>query len=254
MWRWPTVQAQKDKNAKSKSKVNTLHAKLISLAAEKWADLSLNSSLADVVSSAKKDGVTADVIERAIKRGAGLDKDAAKVEEIYYEGYAAGGVAIVLRALTDNRNRTAPSIRHIFSAFGGNMAESGAVTGFAFDFVGSIKVAPGADIEALEMAIMETDALDYSLEDLTITTTRENLLAVKKTLENAGQIIESSMLAYIPKNYVPVTDFDQALKLYGMLAAFEEEEDTEIVWNTADISEALWKEVQEFVESKRFRT
>ena len=160
----------------------------------------------------------------------------------------------MLRALTDNRNRTAPSIRHIFSAFGGNMAESGAVTGFAFDFVGLIKIAPGADIEALEMAIMDTDALDYSLDELTVTTTRENLLTVKKALEAAGQIIESAMLAYIPKNYIPVTDFDQALKLYSMLDAFEDEEDTEIVWNTADISETLWKEVQEYVESKRFRT
>lgn len=254
MWRWPTVQAQKDKNAKAKAKVNTLHAKLISLTAEKWTDPSLNSSLADAISSAKKDGVTSDVIERAIKRGAGLDKDSAKVEEIFYEGYAPGGVAVVVRALTDNRNRTAPNIRHIFSAFGGNMAESGAVTGFAFDYVGKIQIGWTQDLDTLEMAIMETEATDYSLSDLTVISTRENLLSVKKSLEKAGIMIESASLAYIPKNYVPLTDFDQALKLYGMLEAFEEDEDVEIVWNTADISEELWQEVREYTEARRFRT
>lgn len=88
----------------------------------------------DAIHIAKKDGVTADVIDRAIARGAGLDKDAKKVEEIFYEGYAPGGVAIIVRTLTDNRNRTAPNIRHIFSAFGGNLGETGSVSSFLFDY------------------------------------------------------------------------------------------------------------------------
>jgi transcriptional/translational regulatory protein YebC/TACO1 len=128
------VAGKKEANAKVKAKVNTLHAKLISIAAEKGADPSLNSTLADAIHSAKKDGVTADVIERAIKRGAGLDKDALKVEEVFYEGYGPGGVALIVRSLTDNRNRTAPNMRHIFSAFGGNLGETGTVSNFAFDF------------------------------------------------------------------------------------------------------------------------
>ncbi|MBP9812746.1 YebC/PmpR family DNA-binding transcriptional regulator, partial [Candidatus Gracilibacteria bacterium] len=165
MGRGPTVQAQKDKNAKVKAKVNTLHAKLISIAAEKGADISQNNALADVIHAAKKDGVTADVIDRAIRRGAGLDKESAKVEEIIYEGYAPGGVAVIVRALTDNRNRTAPSIRHIFSAYGGSLGETGTVSNFAFAFHGVIVIREYKSSEELELAVMETSAEDYRIED-----------------------------------------------------------------------------------------
>ena len=166
-----------------------------------------------------------------MKRGAGLDKDSAKIEEIYYEGYAPGGVAIIVRALTDNRNRTAPSMRHIFSAF-------------------------GEDMDALEMAIMETDAQDYTEEDgmIVIRTGKQSFAAVKSSLESAGYTIETSSLGYRAKNYTEVTDFDNALKIYKMLEEFDDDEDVETVWNTADISDALWTEVETFVESRKFRT
>lgn len=95
-----------------------MHAKMISLATERGADPKENNALADVITDAKKAGVTIDVIDRAIRRGAGLDTSEKKVEEIFYEGYLSGGVAIIIRALTDNRNRTAPSMRHIFSTYG----------------------------------------------------------------------------------------------------------------------------------------
>ena len=256
MWRWPTVAAQKDKNAKTKSKVFTIHAKLISLAAEKWADVGLNSSLADAIHSAKKDWVTADVIDRAVKRGAWLDKEAGKIEEIYYEGYAPGGVAVIVRALTDNRNRTAPNMRHIFSAFGGNMGESGSVSNFAFDYVGLITIEMPTDMDAFEMAILDTDALDYTEEsgDIVIKTDKTAYISVKSAIEQAGYTIKSSTLGYSAKNYTEVTDFDNALKIYKMLEEFWDDEDVENVWNTADISDTLWEEVVKFVESRKFRT
>jgi len=163
MWRWPTVAWQKEASAKAKSKTYAIHSKLIAIAAEKWADPGQNNSLADAIHTAKKDGVTADVIDRAIKRGAGLDKDNIKVEEIFYEWYAPGGVALIIRALTDNRNRTAPSIRHIFSAFGGNMGETGSVSNFLFDYKGQITVARPTDMDAFEMAILDTEAEDYKI-------------------------------------------------------------------------------------------
>jgi transcriptional/translational regulatory protein YebC/TACO1 len=97
--------------------VFTIHSKLIALAAERGSDPTINTLLADAIADAKRAGVTTDVIDRAVKRGAGLDKDSQKVEEIFYEGYAPGGVAVIVRALTDNHNRTAPNMRHIFSAF-----------------------------------------------------------------------------------------------------------------------------------------
>jgi YebC/PmpR family DNA-binding regulatory protein len=256
MWRWPTVAAQKDKNAKTKSKVFTIHAKLIALAAEKWADVSLNTALADAIHTAKKDGVTADVIDRAVKRGAGLDKDGGKIEEIFYEGYAPGGTAIIVRTLTDNRNRTAPSMRHIFSAFGGNMGETGSVSNFAFDYVGLIILEMPTDMDTFEMAILDTDAQDYVEEDgqMVVKTDKHTFLGVKAALEKAGYTIVSSTLGYSARNYTEVTDFDNALKIYKMLEEFSDDEDVENVWNTADISDALWAEVEAFVASKRFRT
>lgn len=256
MWRWPTVAAQKDKNAKAKAKVNTLHAKLITLAAEKWADPWQNNALADAIHSAKKDGVTADVIDRAIKRGAWLDKDSAKVEEIIYEGYAPGGVAVIVRALTDNRNRTAPNIRHIFSAFGGNLGETGTVSNFAFDYKGVIQIDNIEDTDALELVIMETLAEDYSFEwgTATIITDRTHLVETRKKLEEGGYTITKASFEYLPKNYIEVTDGENALKIYKMLEEFEDDEDVEVVWNNADISDVLWDTVKEKVEASKFRT
>ena len=256
MWRWPTVAAQKDKNAKAKAKVFTIHAKLIALAAEKWADINLNTTLADAIHTAKKDGVTADVIDRAIKRGAGLDKESVKIEEIFYEGYAPGGVAVIVRALTDNRNRTAPNMRHIFSAFGGNMGETGSVSNFAFDYVGLITIEMPTDMEEFEMTILDTDAQDYGEEDwqMVIKTDKHSFLNVKTALEKAWYTITSSTLGYSAKNYIEVTDFDNAFRIYKMLEEFDADEDVENVWNTADISDAIWTEVETFVESKKFRT
>lgn len=256
MWRWPTVAAQKDKNAKTKSKVFTIHAKLISLAAEKWADVGLNSALADAIHTAKKDGVTADVIDRAVKRGAGLDKESTKIEEIFYEGYAPGGTAIIVRTLTDNRNRTAPNMRHIFSAFGGNMGETGSVSNFAFDYRGLITLEMPTDMDVFEMAILDTDAQDYGEEDgnMVVKTDKHAFLSVREKLEKAGYKILASTLGYSAKNYTEVTDFDNALKIYKMLEEFDADEDVENVWNTADISDTLWAEVVTFVESRKFRT
>ena len=256
MWRWPTVQAQKEAWAKIKSKVNAIHAKLISLAAERWADPKENNALAEAITDAKKAGVTIDVIDRAVKRGAGLDGGEKKVEEVYYEGYLSGGVAIIIRALTDNRNRTAPSIRHIFGAYGGNLWETGSVSNYLYDYKWQIRLVKPQDMESLELTLLDTEAEDYSIEDtsVVVVTDRTNLTSVKKSLEWWGYTIESGGFAYIPKNYSEVTDFDTALKVYSFLEACGEDEDIEAVWNNADISDTLWEKCREKVESSRFRT
>lgn len=256
MWRWPTVAAKKDKNAKAKAKINTMHAKLISIAAEKWSNPDLNTSLSDAIHSAKKDGVTSDVIDRAIARGAWLDKDSKKVEEIFYEWYASWGVAVIVRALTDNRNRTAPSIRHIFSAFGGNLWETGSVSSFMFDYVGKIVIQKVDNIDSFEEKIFDTPAEDYEILDnnIIVWTTTNNLIETKKLLIDFGYEILESSFFYKAKNYTEITDFDTALKLYKMFEAFNEDEDVEVVYNNADISDSLWKEVETYVNEKTFRT
>ena len=256
MWRWPTVAAKKDKNAKTKAKINTMHAKLISIAAEKWPNPDLNTALADAIHTAKKDGVTTDVIDRAIARGAGLDKDAKKVEEIFYEGYAPGGVAIIVRALTDNRNRTVPNIRHIFSAFGGNLGETGSVSNFMFDYVGKIVIIKPENIDDFEEKILETSAEDYEIldENIIIYTATNEFLNTKKLLSDFGFEILEANFFYKAKNYTQITDFDTALKLYKMFDAFSEDEDSENFWNNADIDDALWTEVEVYIAERTFRT
>ncbi len=178
------------------------------------------------------------------------------MEEIYYEGYLSGGVAIVIRALTDNRNRTAPSMRHIFGAYGGNLGETGSVSNYLYEYKGQIILKTPEEKEKLEFALLDTEAEDYLMlpENTTVTTDRTTLISVRKSLESAGYVIESAGFAYIPKNYSEVTDFDTALKVYSFLEACEEDEDIEAVWNNADISDELWEKCREKVEASRFRT
>lgn len=256
MWRWPTVAAQKEAGAKAKSKTYAIHSKIIAIAAERWADPTQNNALADAITTAKKAGVNIDVIDRAIKRWAGLDNDTKKVEEILYEWYLPGGIAVIVKALTDNRNRTAPSIRHIFSAAWGNLGETWSVSHYIFDHLGEIKLSLLPDMDAFENAILETDALDYSVqwEGIIVMTSRENLMNVKNSLKSSGYTVESANLIYRPKNYVEASDFGHVLQLYSFLEACEEDEDIEVVYNNADISDSLWQEAREKVEASRFRT
>ena len=256
MWRWPTVQAQKEAGAKIKSKVNAIHAKLIAFAAERGADPKENNALAESITNAKKAGVTIDVIDRAIKRGAWLDASEKKVEEIFYEGYLSGGVAIIVRALTDNRNRTAPNMRHIFSSFGGNLGETWSVSNYLYNYKWQLILKTPEDFESFELVLLDTEAEDYenSGDMTTIWTDPMNLTSVKKNLEWAGYIFESSSFLYVAKNYSEVTDFDTALKVYSFLEACGEDEDIEAVWNNAEISDEIWEKCREKVETSRFRT
>jgi YebC/PmpR family DNA-binding regulatory protein len=117
-----------------------MHSKLIALAARGGPNPNENPSLYTAIEKAKKDSVPKDVIDKAIRRGSGLDKDAADIEDITYEGYAAGGVAVIVRTLTDNRNRTASSMRSYFSRNGGNLGETGSISSHMFKYRGVITV------------------------------------------------------------------------------------------------------------------
>ena len=257
MGRWPVVAGKKEASAQARAKVFTIHAKLISLAAAGGVDPGLNSTLADAIANARKESVPNDIIDRAIKRWGGLDKDSKQVEEIYYEWYAPGWVGVIIRALTDNKNRTAPNIRHIFSAYGWSMGETGSVSNFLFDYRGIILLnIADKSVDTLEEHIMETSAIDYSILDsqVEIITDKSHFLETKKTLEWFGYEIISAGLGYKAKNYIEVSDFDKALKIYKMLEDFGNDEDVEWVWNNADINNTLWQEVAEHIESHRFRT
>ncbi len=256
MGRGPVVQARKMAVNSEKGKVFSLHAKLIALAAQKWWNPDDNASLAALMHKAKKDGVPNDTIDRAIKKWTGEDKDAAQLSEIVYEGYAPGWVALMVPCITDNKNRTVSNIRHIFSKYGWNMGESGAVS-WMFEkkwiiFIDS-KIHSYASIEEI---IFDTNA--ENIESIgwytKITCALDDYHDVEIFFEEKNIELFESKIDYVPNNDVEIDDFDKALKFKKMVEAFEEDEDVSFVSSNEIISDDLDSEVEAFIEKNTFRT
>jgi len=183
-----------------------MHSKLIALAARSGPNPNENPSLFTAIEKAKKDSVPREVIDKAIRRGSGLDKDAADIEDITYEGYAAGGVAVIIRVLTDNRNRSASSIRSYFSRNSGNLGETGSLSGHVFKYRGVIST---SSIE--EDSIIESGADDYTTEDgeTKLIVLKEHFTAVLEFLKTKNISVLSSGFEYLPTLENEITDFDQ---------------------------------------------
>lgn len=256
MWRGPVVQARKDAVNAVKGKIFSLHAKLITIAAQKWGNPDDNPTLAATIFNAKKAGVPNDNIERAIKKGTGEDKDAAQIHEIVYEGYAPGWVALMVSCVTDNKNRTVSNIRHIFSKYGGNMWESWAVS-WMFHKKWIIFIDPSLhSYESIEELVFETNADDILTEAgyIKILTSLESFHEVVDFLNQKNIELVESKIDFIPDNEIEIDDFDKALKFKKMLEAFDEDEDVNTVASNEIISQDLEKQVDEFIEKNTFRT
>jgi YebC/PmpR family DNA-binding regulatory protein len=208
------------------------------------------------VYKAKKDGVPNENIDRAIKKGSGEDKDAVQISEILYEGYAPGGVALIINVLTDNKNRTVANIRHAFTKFGGNMGESGAVS-WMFHRKGVIFIDPAKhNFASVEEIAFETDIEDMFMEAgyIKITTELEDFATVEKFLEYKNIELFESKTDYIPDTEVEVDDFDKALQFTKMMEAFHADEDVEFVATNEIISDELHSKVDDFIEKNTFRS
>lgn len=256
MWRGPVVQWKKAASNAVKQKVFSLHSKLIALAAQKWGDPDSNPALHDAIEKARKDNVPNDNIERSIKKWTWEDKDWAQISEIIYEWYWVGWVAVIVKVLTDNKNRTASNIRHIFSKYGWNMGESGSVS-FVFDRKWLLLI----DLEKfskdeIENLVFETDVEDFSFEDniARIVTSVEDFITVKKFFEEKNYEFVEANIAYVPNTTAEVDEFDKALKLTKMFDAFHEDEDVESVYLNMTIDDKLQQEVYDFIEKNTFRT
>jgi YebC/PmpR family DNA-binding regulatory protein len=198
--------------------------------------------LRTAVQKAKAGRMTNDAIDRAIKRGTG-DADGGTYESIMYEGYAPGGVALMIDVLTDNRNRTGAEIRNVFSKLGGSMAEPGAV-GWQFARKGVIMVAEGADEDAVMMT-----ALDAGAEDMVaigagfqITTDPSDVYDIKAVLDEAGIETESADSPMLAENLVEVTDVKEARAILRILEALEDNDDVQDVFSNFDMSDELMDE------------
>ncbi|MDQ7009314.1 MAG: YebC/PmpR family DNA-binding transcriptional regulator [Candidatus Gracilibacteria bacterium] len=256
MGRGPVVAKRRDAVNAVKGKVFAIAAKLISLAAQSGGDIDMNPSLAMEVEKARKAGVPNDNITRAIKKGTGEDKEAAVITEIVYEGYAAGGVSLMISTLTDNKNRTVANIRHIFAKYSGNMGESGAVS-WMFHRKGIIFIDPSKHTsDEIEELVFETDAQDFISEDgyIKIISEVEDFNSVVKFFEEKNISILESKIAFIPDTETEITEFDKVLKFTKMMEAFDEDEDVNTVSTNEIIDEKLQKEVNEFIEKNTFRT
>ena len=237
--RWSKIKHKKEASDSKKSKVWTKVIKEITISARLGGgDINGNPRLRAAVDKARTVNMPNDTIDRAIKRGTG-ELEGAQYDEVTYEGYGPNGVAVMVEAMTDNRNRTVAEIRHIFSKNGGNMGESGSV-GWMFDKKGYIVVdkAVKSEDELFEIAI-EAGADDMQDEGdvFEIFTAPDNFDAVNEAIKGAGiepQVAEVSM---VPQNYIALTGADAKtmMKLYD---ALEDNDDVQKVYANFDIDES----------------
>jgi len=243
--KWDNIKHKKAKEDARRGKIFTKMARMIAVAArEGGPDPDSNFKLRVAIDRAKAVNVPAENIERAIKRGIG-EMDAESYEEFYYEGYGPGGVAVMLQIMTNNRNRTAADIRHIFSKHGGSLGESGCVA-WMFTKKGEIRIAKaGIDEDELMMAAVEAGAEDVeaSDEEFVVVTEPESYQSVREALEAGGWKIESSTVTMRPTSTVSV-DGANAKKVLALLEALEEHDDVQDVFANLDISEEALEAIQ----------
>ncbi|MBR5772658.1 MAG: YebC/PmpR family DNA-binding transcriptional regulator [Clostridia bacterium] len=195
-------------------------------------DPASNSKLKDVIAKAKANNVPNDNIERIIKKAAG-EQGGANYETIIYEGYGPKGVAVIVEALTDNRNRTAGDVRHYFDKYGGNMGQSGSVS-FLFTKQGVILLeSEGIDEEKLMEDALEAGATDFLTDEgiFEVRTDPYDCGAVSEALAAKGYTFLSAEAAYIPSTYVTLTEQDDMVNMNKMLEMFEDNDDIQGVWH-----------------------
>jgi len=237
--KWATIKHKKGAADKARGKLFAKLARQIEVAAKGGGDVDSNPSLRAAVQKAKAGRMTNDAIDRAIKRGTG-DSDGGTYESIMYEGYAPGGVALMIDVLTDNRNRTGSEIRNVFSKLGGSLAEPGAVS-WQFERRGVIITGEGVDEDEIMMAALEAGADDIVAEAgaFRVMTDPSAVYDIKSTLDGAGIEVISADSPMVSENLVPVTELGEAKSVLRVLEALEDNDDVQDVFANFDISDDL---------------
>ena len=231
--KWKNIMHKKEKTDAQRAKVFTKIGKEMAIAIKEGGpDPVSNSKLRDLIQKAKANNVPNDNIERVIKKFSGNND--VVYEAVTYEGYGPSGVAVIVRAATDNRNRTGGNVRHYFDKFGGNLGQNGCVS-YLFEDKGIIIISreSGADEDELMEAALEAGAADFSADEdcFEITTEVTDLSAVREELEGKGYKIESAELDKIPSNYVTLEDDDSIKHMNLLLEYLEEDEDVQDVFH-----------------------
>ena len=230
--KWANIKNKKEKADSARGKIFTKIGREIAVAVKAGGpNPDANSKLRDIIAKAKAANIPNDNIERSIKKAAG-EGDATNYESLMYEGYGSAGVAVIVEALTDNRNRTAGDMRHLFDKHGGNLGQSGSVS-YMFDRKGIIVIEKDdkLDEEELMMMALDAGADDFSADEecYEIVTSPEAFSAVREKLEASKLVFADAEIKYVPQNYVAVSE-EAAVKLQRLIDALEDNDDVQNVW------------------------
>lgn len=241
--KWANIKHKKGKADAQKGKIFTkLGRELIVAARAGGPDPAGNFRLKIAVANAKAANMPNDNIQRAIQKGAGAG-DGTTYEELRYEGYAPGGVAVMVNILTDNRNRTAGEMRHIFSKNGGNLGETGCVS-WMFDKKGQLgipkdKVKLSEDEMTLLVLEAGADDLEVDEENYIVYTAPEEIETIRQSFIDQEIPIEEAKINLIPKNTVEISDEDQAGKIIRLIDALEDNDDVQDVFTNFELADSL---------------
>jgi len=242
--KWHSIKHKKGAADAKRGKLFAVLIRQIEIAARSGGgDPASNATLRSMVQKARNNSLPVDTIQRAIKRGTG-EEEGVVYEQVSYEGYAASGVAVIVQALTDNRNRTSAEIKNIFSRNGGSFAEPGAVS-WQFERKGIVVVDRSVDEDELTLAAADAGADD--VQDLgetwQVTTPPTELHAVRTAIEGAGIAVVSSDLTMIPTTTVALDAEATAKSVLRLMDALEEHDDVEAVYANFDIPDSVLEAV-----------
>jgi YebC/PmpR family DNA-binding regulatory protein len=244
--KWSSIKHKKGAaDAKRGKLFSKLSRAIIVASREGGPDPAANLALQNAIEKARSYSMPKDNIERAIAKGSGADADASSFETVVYEGYGPEGVAILVEALTDNRNRTASEVRHTFAKHGGNLGATGGVA-WQFERRGVVLVpADGVDEDELLLVAADAGADDVEADGSAyqVTSAPEDLRAVREAIEAAGFPVDAAELSMIPKATVAISDEAVAKKVVRLVEGLEDVDDVQDVYANFDIAEAILEAV-----------
>ena len=243
--KWSNIKHRKGAQDAKRAKVFNKMAREIEVAAKSGPDPDDNPRLRGAISAARAQNMPGDRIKRAILKGSGTGADATNYEEIRYEGYATGGIALIVEALTDNRNRTASDVRSAFTKHGGALGETGSVS-FMFNRMGLIEYsADVADADAVFEAALEAGADNVESNDdgHEITCDAGSLNEVRDALAKSFGDAEMARLSWQPNERIAIDDEDKAAKLMKLIDVLEDSDDVQSVEGNFDISDEILEKI-----------
>jgi len=240
--KWSNIKHKKGKADAQKGKIFTKLGRELLIASRACGGDVNDSRLKIAIENAKAENVPNENIQRAIQKGAG-GTEGANYEELRYEGYGPGGVAVMIDILTDNRNRTAGEVRHIFSKNGGNMGETGSV-GWMFEDKGQLRILrEGLKIteDDLMMLALDAGAEDFEADEegFVVYTTPQDMENVRQALLDQNITVVESELGPIPQNTIEITDPEQARKLVNLMNKLEDHDDSQGVYSNFELADGL---------------